>query len=210
MRDLHETSQVIGSLMVTIYLLGFSIGPLFLGPFSEMHGRYAVVILSTWFLNAWILGSALAPTMPALVIMRLLGGIGGSAVMTIAPAICADMFPIERRAFATAVITLARCLGPALGPLCGSFISEDIGWRWDYWILLMATGTVTSLMTVFMPESYALVLLQRKAKRLRKETGREDLQPLLSRKLSRKQSLLTSIVRRTKVLHFLAPIPLQS
>lgn len=199
MRDLHETNQVIGSLMVTIYLLGFSIGPLFLGPFSEMYGRYPVVILSTWFFNAWILGSALAPTMPALIMMRLLGGLGGSAVMTIAPAICADMYPIERRAFSTSLITLAQSFGPALGPLCGSFISEDLGWRWDYWILLMATGTVTTLMTIFMPESYAPILLQHKAGRLRKQTGRDDLQPMLSLKMTRKQLLLTSIVRPTKV-----------
>jgi len=113
MRDFHETNEIIGSLMVTIYILGFSIGPLFLGPFSEMFGRYPVVILSTWFLNAWILGSALAPSMSALIVFRLLAGIGGSAVMTISPAICADMFPVERRAFSTALITLAQCLGPA-------------------------------------------------------------------------------------------------
>jgi MFS family permease len=146
MTELHETSQTLGTLSVTIYLLGFAVGPLGLGPLSEMYGRYPVVILSTWFLCAWILGSALAPTIPGLIIMRLLAGIGGSAVMTIAPAVCADMFPVERRAFATAVITLAQCAGPArksntkvgwellltiqVGPLAGAFISEGLGWRW--------------------------------------------------------------------------------
>jgi hypothetical protein len=87
MAALHTTSQIIGTLMVTIYLLGFAVGPLFLGPLSEMYGRYPVVILSTWFLNMWILGSALAPTMGSLIAMRLLAGIGGSAVMTIAPGV---------------------------------------------------------------------------------------------------------------------------
>jgi MFS family permease len=111
--DLHTTSKILGTLMVTIYILGFAVGPLFLGPLSELYGRYPVVILSTWFLNVWILGSALAPTMGGLIAMRLLAGIGGSAVMTIAPAICADIYPIERRAFGTSVITLAQCLGPA-------------------------------------------------------------------------------------------------
>jgi hypothetical protein len=113
MASFHTTSKILGTLMVTIYILGFAVGPLFLGPLSEVYGRYPVVILSTWFLNVWILGGALAPTMGSLIAMRLLAGIGGSAVMTIAPAIVADIFPVEKRAFGTSIITLAQCLGPA-------------------------------------------------------------------------------------------------
>jgi len=70
----------------------------------------------------------------------------------------------------------------------------------DYWILLIASGSVTALMTAFMPESYAPVLLQRKARRLRARTGGDDLEPLLIRKMSRKEMLLTAIVRPTKLL----------
>ena len=111
--DLNEPSEIVGSLMVTIYLIGFAIGPLFLGPLSELYGRYPVVVLATWFFNIWALGCALAPNMPSLIIMRLLAGIGGSAVMTIAPAIVADIYPIERRAFSTSVVILAQSIGPA-------------------------------------------------------------------------------------------------
>lgn len=113
MEELHESSQIVGSFMVTIYVLGFAIGPLFLGPLSEVYGRYPVVVLSTWTFNAWLLGSALAPTMPSLVVMRLLAGIGGSAVMTIAPAIVADLYPIKQRAFTSSLIVLAQSVGPA-------------------------------------------------------------------------------------------------
>jgi MFS family permease len=111
--DLHESSQIVGSLMVTIYVMGYAIGPLFLGPLSEIYGRYPVTILSTWFFDIWLMGSALAPTMPSLIIIRLLAGIGGSAVMTTAPAIVADMYPVERRAFSTSIIILAQSAGPA-------------------------------------------------------------------------------------------------
>ena len=130
MRDLHEPSSVIGALMVTIFILGFAIGPLFLGPLSELYGRHPVTVLSCWFFNLWLLGCGLAPTMPSLIAMRLFAGIGGSGVMTIGPAIVADMFPVERRAFATSLIVMAQSLGPTIGPICGGFISEDLGWRW--------------------------------------------------------------------------------
>jgi len=121
--------------------------------------------------------------------------------MTIAPAICADMFSIERRARGTSIITLAQCLGPTLGPLIGSFVSQGLlGWRFDYWLLLICTGVATVGMTIWLKESYAPVLLQRKAARLRKETGRSDLRALLTKNISRKELLLTSIVRPTKLL----------
>lgn len=56
-----------------------------------------------------------------------------------------------------------------------------------------------------MPESYAPKILQQKAKRLRKETGRTDLVPLLSRKEPTSQILMISMVRPLKLL-FLSPI----
>jgi multidrug resistance protein len=130
MRELNEPSQIIGTLMVTIYILGFAIGPLFLGPLSELYGRYPVVILSCWSFNLWLLGCGLAPNMPGLIAMRLLAGISGAGVMTIGPAIVADMFPVERRAFATSLIVMAQSLGPTIGPICGGFVAEDLGWRW--------------------------------------------------------------------------------
>lgn len=165
-----------------------------------MFGRYPVMVSATWFMVAWLLGSALAPNMPALIIMRLLAGTGGSAAMTIAPAVCADIFPIERRAQSTAVITMAQCLGPTLGPLIGSFVGEDLSWRWNYWLLLICSVIATAGMTAFMTESYAPVLLRRKAEKLRKELGRDDLRPYLSKDLSKKQQLLQAIVRPSKLL----------
>lgn len=113
LEEFNEPSLMLGSFMVTIYVLGFAIGPLFLGPLSEIYGRRIVVVLSTWTFNAWVLGSALAPTMPALIVMRLLAGVGGSGVMTIAPAIVADLYPVEQRGFATSAIILAQSVGPA-------------------------------------------------------------------------------------------------
>jgi MFS family permease len=223
MSEFGVTSQITGTFMITIYVLGFGVGPLFLGPLSEMYGRYPVVILSTWFFNAWIMGSALAPSMGSLIAMRLFAGIGGSGVMTIAPAIIADMFPVEKRAFTTSIIVLAQCVGPAIGPLAGAFVIAALGWRWvssdpcllsyssrvqkvtclihaqAYWVLLICAGTTTVFLTFFMHESYAPVLLRRKKERLSKESGRADLKTHLDRDMSTKQYVLTSMVRPMKV-----------
>ncbi|KAF2671612.1 MFS general substrate transporter [Microthyrium microscopicum] len=200
MRDLHSPSPIIGSFMVTIYMLGFTIGPLFLGPLSEIYGRYPIVILSTWFYVIWLLGCALAPTMSSLIVMRLLAGTGGSAVMVIAPAIVADLYSVRRRATASSVVVLTQSVGPALGPICGGFIAQELGWRWGYWILLIVAGSVTAGMTVCMPESYAPKILQKKTERLRKSTGRADLRSMLDKRMSKKALLARSIVRPVKLL----------
>ncbi|KJR83119.1 MFS multidrug transporter [Sporothrix schenckii 1099-18] len=200
MAELHESSEIVGSFMVTIYVLGYAIGPLFLGPLSEVYGRYPVVILATWFFNAWLLGGALAPSMPALIVMRLFAGIGGSAVMTIAPAMVADLFPVEKRAFTMSLITMAQSVGPAIGPICGGFIVEYLNWRWTYWLLLIVTGATNAGLTLYMPETYAPRVLQKKAARMRKSSGRADLYPLLNRKTSTRDVLLRSIIRPIKLL----------
>ncbi|KFH43289.1 putative transporter -like protein [Hapsidospora chrysogenum ATCC 11550] len=200
LEEFKETSLMLGSFMVTIYVLGFAIGPLFLGPLSEIYGRRPVVVLSTWFFNAWVLGSALAPTMPGLIVMRLLAGIGGSAVLTIPPAIIADLYPVEKRGFANSLIVFVQSLGPAVGPICGGFIAQYLGWRWSYWVLLIAAGSVTVLMSIYMPESYAPRILHKKAQRLQKETGRTDLHSQLSLNLDTKTILARSIARPAKML----------
>lgn len=108
MAELHEPSQAVGSIMITIYLLGYALGPLFLAPLSEMFGRYIVVVLSSWFFVAFLIGCSFAKTMPGLIIMRFFAGTGGSAVMSIAPAIVADLYPVERRSFAMGIVLVSN------------------------------------------------------------------------------------------------------
>jgi MFS family permease len=89
MKELHTSSNAIGALMVTIFLMGYAIGPLFLSPMSEIYGRYPVIVISCWAFIAFLVGCGFAPSMPSLIVMRFLAGTGGSAVMSIAPAIVA-------------------------------------------------------------------------------------------------------------------------
>jgi multidrug resistance protein len=200
MSELHETSRTLGSFMITIFILGMAVGPLFLGPLSEIYGRYIVVVLSTWFHIAFMIGCSFAPTFPGLVAMRLFAGVGAAAIMTIAPAVIGDIYPVERRAFGNTIVIFAQSLGPSLGPVCGSFICERLGWRWAYWILLCATGTFTTLLTFLMKESYATAVMMRKTERLRKELKRPELQSQLQIKLNPKQIIRRSLIRPSKLL----------
>ncbi|OAP65784.1 hypothetical protein AYL99_01756 [Fonsecaea erecta] len=202
MKDLHEPSRVLGSLMITIYVLGYAIGPLFLAPLSEIYGRYPVVMISSWTLVAWLLGCSFAPDMPSLIVMRFLAGVGGSAIITISPAVVGDLYPIERRAFGSAIIVGSQSLGPIVGPICGGFITEYLSWRWSYWILVLCAGTTTAVITFFTKESNAVVILERKVRKMRKMLGRPELVSALQRPMSAHE--LLKLLAKSPIVLFIS------
>jgi len=193
------SSPTVGTLSISIFLIGYTLGPLFLAPLSEVYGRVRIVNAANTFLVISLMACALAPSMGALITFRVLAGLGGSAVMVTAPAIAADLYPVEKRGGATAVVVLCQCAGPAIGPICGGFIADAIGWRWIYWILAIALGLTTASMVLWMHESYAPEVLKRKCDKLKKEMGRDDLKPRMNLNMPIRQLLLTSLVRPTKV-----------
>lgn len=77
--------------------------------------------------------------------------------------------------------------------------------RWIFWVIAIATGGIAVLAAIFLRETYAPVLLDRKVKRLRKETGNTDLRSKLDNGLNPKQLFIRAIVRPTKLM-FLSPI----
>ena len=117
MEEFGESSRTVGTLMISIYVLGYAVGPLVLAPLSEMYGRPLVVNCSSIVFNAFLLGCALAPNMPSLIIMRLLAGVGGSAIMTIVSACIGDVFRVHERASASAIVIGTPSLSPV--GMCG-------------------------------------------------------------------------------------------
>jgi multidrug resistance protein len=173
--DFNNSSIILGSLPVSIYLLGYAAGPLVLAGLSEIYGRHWVLVFSNVFFCVWQIGCALAPSLNALIVFRLLAGIGGSACLVLGGGIIADLFPVERRGFALSIWTLGPLVGPSLGPLAGAFIAQSIGWRWDFWIVLIPAAIATGVMAIFSEETNHRVLINRKLKKMQKETGRDDL-----------------------------------
>ncbi|KAF2749116.1 putative MFS multidrug transporter [Sporormia fimetaria CBS 119925] len=205
LEEFNLTSRTIGALMISVFILGYAVGPLFLAPLSELYGRAPIVNLSCAFFNAFMLGCSFAPNMPSLIIMRLLAGIGGSAVMTICSAVIGDAFRVHERAAVSCIVIGTPSLAPVIGPIAGGFTSHYLGWRWAYWVLIMASVPVNILMFFLMDESNHPTILQRKTKRLRKELGRDDLRSQLESPLPPREILARSIVRPMKFL-FQSPI----
>ncbi|CAG8073785.1 unnamed protein product [Penicillium olsonii] len=174
--EFGETDETILSFSVSIYLLGYTFGPLLLAPLSEIYGRRVVLSGANWFFVVWQIGCALSQNIETLIVCRLFAGIGGSGCLTLGAGVIADLFPREQRGMATSIWAMGPLVGPVVGPIAGGFLGEEAGWRWVFWLLLIAGGVMAFGVEILNQETYAAVLIRWKTEKLAKETGRSDLQ----------------------------------
>ncbi|KAH7406593.1 major facilitator superfamily domain-containing protein [Phaeosphaeria sp. MPI-PUGE-AT-0046c] len=166
-----RVAQIIGTLGISLFVLGFAIGPLFWAPLSELYGRQYLFFGTYMLLTIFNAGAAGSQNIETLIILRFLAGSFGSSPLTNAGGVIADMFPASQRGMATSIFAAAPFLGPVIGPIVGGFVGETIGWRWIEGIMAIFTGALWLICTFLVPETYAPVLLRQRAIALSKKTG---------------------------------------
>ncbi|KAK9371453.1 major facilitator superfamily domain-containing protein [Lipomyces chichibuensis] len=201
-----HVSTTVATLGLTLYLVGFATGPLVFAPMSEVYGRN-VVYIGTWIpFMLFQIGCALSKNVATLLISRLICGIAGSSPLSNAGATLGDIWTPAERGDALSVLALAPFMGPVFGPIIGGFLAEYVSWRWTFWLVLIMSGVMFIFLLLCMPETYGKTLLERKAARLRKETGNENLHAAHERGgISHMQRFGQSIVRPLVML-FTEPI----
>ncbi|KAJ1715371.1 putative MFS multidrug transporter [Aspergillus flavus] len=204
MKDFHSTNRTLASFVVSIYLVGFAVGPLFLAPLSEIYGRLRVYQVGTFIFTIWNIAGALAPNVGALLVFRLFAGISGSGPVTLGAGSVADMFARQERGVAMSLYGLGPLLGPVIGPIAGGYLSQAQGWRWVFWLLAIVSGVAVVLVLFVLSESYEPVLLRQKAKRIRQENTSVEVNAGQALKLDSRKVFIQAITRPTKLL-FLTP-----
>lgn len=174
-RDLNITSQIQQALTLSIFLLAYAVGPLFLGPLSEMYGRVPVLQLMNLVYLFFNLGCGLAKTKTQMIVFRFFAGLGGSVSLAIGGGVLGDLFTAEQRGRAMSLYSLMPLLGPAVGPIAGAFVTQRTTWRWIFYATTIADAVIQVAGLVWLKETYAPVLLQRRRDKLIKETGNQAL-----------------------------------
>ncbi|KAI9842238.1 MAG: hypothetical protein M1837_007383 [Sclerophora amabilis] len=192
----------LGSFVVSVYVLGFAAGPLFIAPISELYGRLWVYHICNLFFIIFTIACALASNLNMLIGFRFLAGCVGAAPLTIGGGTIADLIVQEKRGAAMAIFAMGPLIGPVVGPVIGGFLSEAMGWRWVFWLLAIISGVVSVTALVFMRETYATTILEKKASKLRKSTGNTELRSKHDSGLSARDLFWRSIVRPAKMLLF--------
>ena len=140
MQEFNSTNQTIGSFIISVYVLGYALGPLIIAPLSELYGRLVVYHTNNVLFIVFTIACAVAPNIGSLIFFRLMAGCAGSAPLTIGGGSIADLFKQEERGGAMAIFALGPIMGPTIGPVAGGYLAEAKGWRWIFWVITMAVG----------------------------------------------------------------------
>ncbi|KAL0951355.1 hypothetical protein HGRIS_008059 [Hohenbuehelia grisea] len=201
MEEFHM-SETVGALTISLFVAGYCVGPMLWGPLSEQYGRRPIFIYPFICYTIFQAASALARNLASVLVFRFLGGFFAAAPLTNSGAIIADLWDAETRGKALALFTLAPFAGPALGPTVAGFLAvTGVSWRWVFWILTIFAGACCVMIILTIPETYRPILLVRKARRLRKETGDERYwAPLEKQSRTVAQTLEHTLARPFKIL----------
>ncbi|KAK5996085.1 Efflux pump radE [Cladobotryum mycophilum] len=211
MAQFHSTDPNLATFVVSVYILGFAFGPLLAAPMSEIFGRAICYNVANLLFIVFTVAAALSKNMAMLIVFRFLMGFAGSTPITNGSGTISDMFPIQERGKAMSVWAIGPMLGPCIGPVAGGFVVQDIGWRWVFWIIAIAAGVVSVACFFFVTETHHPTLLRARVRRLKNETGNQELYCALDdQNLTSKLRVQMAIIRPIKMLFTLPPILIMS
>lgn len=141
-------------LTLTLYLVGLAVAQLFMGPLSDRFGRRPVLLGGIGLFLAGSLAAALAPSIEALIVARIVQAVGGCAGIVLGRAIVRDTHSREASASMIGYITMVMVVAPMLAPLIGGYLDSWFGWRATFIAVLAVGGTVLALAWVLLHETH--------------------------------------------------------
>ncbi|KAF5092485.1 hypothetical protein D0Z00_004563 [Geotrichum galactomycetum] len=176
MEELNVT-QVKAILPLTVFILGYGVGPMFLSPLSEHPplGRTYIYVVTLFIFVVVQIPTALADTIEKIIGLRLIAGFMASPALSTGGATIGDMVHPNNLYKGLVTWALFAFSGPTFGPLIGGIITQLVNWRWNFWVLCIVSGFVLALLIVFLPETNHDTILHRRALRLRKLTGNDKI-----------------------------------
>ncbi|KAB8772384.1 hypothetical protein FH972_026673 [Carpinus fangiana] len=164
-------STEVMTLGTSLFVLGFAFGPIAWGPLSELYGRRYPLYFGYTIFGIFQIPVAVSQNLQTIFVCRFFGGFFGSAPLAVAGGVLADLWDPVNRGYAFCVFSGATFVGPVLGPIVGSFVTQSfLGWRWTAWLTAIVTLSFAVLTFPFYPETFAPVILSQRAERLRHKT----------------------------------------
>ncbi|KAI9871692.1 MAG: hypothetical protein M1830_002595 [Pleopsidium flavum] len=166
----HVSAEV-GTLGLSLYVLGFATGPILWAPLSELKGRRLPLVISMFGFSIFQVAVATGKDLQTVLLCRFFGGLFGACPLAVVAAVFSDMFDNRTRGLAITVFSMTVFTGPLLAPFIGGFITESyLGWRWTEWLVAIMGFFAFGIDLLFLEETYPPVILIQKASELRRRT----------------------------------------
>lgn len=148
------------SWVLTSYIIGAAIMTPPTGWLAGRFGRRRVYLVSMiGFLCASFLCGT-ATSLVEIVVLRVIQGLFGAAMVPISQAILLDTYPREKHGMAMAIFGIGLMLGPIIGPVLGAYLTEDYSWRWVFFINI-PVGVLAILLTLTYVKKTAINLARK-------------------------------------------------
>lgn len=141
------------TLSLSSFFVGISLGQLVYGPLLERLGRKTPLYVGLCIYLLASVGCAMATTVNALILFRLLQALGGCAGMVTARAIVRDLFAVKENAKIFSMLMLVVAVSPIIAPTLGGYITALFGWRYVFGMLIIINIGIIIGIYFLLPES---------------------------------------------------------
>jgi DHA2 family multidrug resistance protein len=158
-------SQDESTWVLTSYLVSNTIILPISGWLANILGRKRFYLICVGLFTASSVGCAFATTLPMMLIARVFQGIGGGGLAPVTQSMLADSFPPYKRGQAFAVFGVTVIAAPAIGPILGGYLTDNLSWHWIFLINLPVGLIAFTLISTFVSEPP--LLIQERRERLK-------------------------------------------
>jgi len=131
------------------------------GWLSDVFGRKRYYMTSVALFTFASLCCGLAPSLPILILARIVQGVGGGGLQPVTQAMLIDTFPPASRGKAMSVYGFTVILAPMLGPLLGGWITDQFSWHWIF-LINVPVGLLSLFLVETMVDEPALIVEERR------------------------------------------------
>ncbi|KAL4740165.1 major facilitator superfamily domain-containing protein [Aspergillus similis] len=166
-----NVSTEVGTLGMSLYVLGFAFGPTLFSPLSELFGRRLPILIGVFGFTVFQFGVATAENLQTIIICPFFGGFFGACPIAVVAAVFSDIYDNRHRGLAITIFTMMVFTGPLFAPFIGGFIVDSyLGWRWTEYLAGILGAAAFVLDLFFVHETYPPIVLIKKAEELRRRT----------------------------------------
>ncbi|MFK7823376.1 MAG: multidrug effflux MFS transporter [Oligoflexales bacterium] len=138
---------------LTVFLLGFGLGQLFMGPLCDRYGRRLLGILSAITYIASSLMCAVAVNVEVLIIARIFQAFGACGTQIVAFAVVKDLLQGKQAVLVINYLKGVMGIAPIVAPIIGAFLDSYFGWRMSFGFLALFGVLVLSISYFILSES---------------------------------------------------------
>ncbi len=122
--------------VLTAYLVSNAIILPITGWLSSLFGRKRFLLLCLILFTVSSMLCGAATSLGMLIVFRIIQGLGGGALQPISQAILLETFPVRERGMAMALWGIGVIIAPIVGPVMGGWVTDNLTWRWAFYINL--------------------------------------------------------------------------